>query len=67
MGRFLGSSSQHDLMIVYTSSGQCAGFSSRPPLLMKLMTSLTGYSRWGRGKELKCVAGARSTTDKHTH
>ena len=58
MGRFLGSFSQHDLMIVYTSSGQCSGLSSRPPLLMKLITSLTGYSTWGKGKEVKCVAGA---------
>ena len=58
MGRFLCSSTQHNLMIVYTSSGQCSGFSSRPPLLMKLITSLTGCSTWRRGKEVKCAAGA---------
>ena len=58
MGRSLGSSTQHNLMIVYTFSGQCSGFSSRPPVLMKLITSLTGCSRWGKGKEVKCVAGA---------
>ena len=57
MGRSLGSSAQHNLMIVYTSSGQCSGLISRPPLLMKLITSLTGCSTWGKGKEVKCVAG----------
>ena len=58
MGRSLGSSTQHNLMTVYTSSGQCSGFSSRPPLLMKLITSLTGCSRWGKGKKVSCAAGA---------
>ena len=58
MGRSLGSASQHNLMIVYTSSGQCSGLSSCLPLLMKLITSLTGCSTWGKGKEVSCAAGA---------
>ena len=58
MGRSLGSSAQHNLMIVYTSSGQCSGLISRPPLLMKSITSIPGCSTWGKAKEVKCVAGA---------
>ena len=64
MGRSLGSSSQHDLMTVYISSGQCSGLSSLLPLLMKLITSLTGYSRQGKGKEVKCVTHAQLLTNK---
>ena len=69
MGRSLGSSTQHDLMIVYTSSGQCSVLSSRLPLLMKLITSLTGYSRWGKGMQgsevcCRCIC---STSDKRDY
>ena len=63
MGRFLGSFSQHNLMIVYTSSGQCSGLSSRPPLLMKLIMSLTVCSTWGKGKEVKRAAYAHLVTN----